>query len=74
MIPGGGGQVAPGAESTGHAQIMNAFGAPFMVEGLFGAADAEAMDADPDSVVSAGVSCSPHNKLRHADELRWSAA
>ena len=28
---------------------MNAFGAPFMLEGLFGEADAEAMDADPDS-------------------------
>jgi nuclear GTP-binding protein len=48
-ISGSGGQVAPGAESTGHAQIVNAFGAPFMLEGLFGEADAEAMDADPDS-------------------------
>ena len=28
---------------------MNAFGMPFMLEGLFGEADAEAMDADPDS-------------------------
>jgi len=48
-IPGSGGQVAPGAETTGHAQIVSAFGAPFMLEGLFGEADAEAMDADPDS-------------------------
>ena len=28
---------------------MNAFGAPFMLEGLFCEADAEAMDANPDS-------------------------
>jgi nuclear GTP-binding protein len=48
-IPGSGGQVAPGAETTGHAQIVSTFGAPFMLEGLFGEADAEAMDADPDS-------------------------
>jgi nuclear GTP-binding protein len=48
-ISGSSGQVAPGAESTGHAQIVNAFGAPFMLEGLSGEADAEAMDADPDS-------------------------
>jgi hypothetical protein len=48
-IPGSAGQVAPGAETTGHAQIVSAFGAPFMLEGLFGEVDAEAMDADPDS-------------------------
>jgi nuclear GTP-binding protein len=46
-VPGSGGQVAPGAETTGHAQIVNAFGAPFVLEGLFGEADAEAMDAEP---------------------------
>jgi nuclear GTP-binding protein len=45
-IPGSSGQVAPGAETTGHAQIVSAFGAPFVLEGLFGEADAEAMDAD----------------------------
>jgi hypothetical protein len=28
---------------------VNAFGAPFMLEGLFSEADAEAMDADTDS-------------------------
>ncbi len=28
---------------------MNAFGAPFTLDGLFGEADAEAMDADTDS-------------------------
>ena len=33
----------------GQAQLVNAFGAPFMLEGLFGEADAEAMDADTDS-------------------------
>jgi nuclear GTP-binding protein len=48
-VPGSGGQVAPGAETTGHAQIVNAFGAPFVLEGLFGEADAEAMDAEPGS-------------------------
>ena len=48
-IPGSGGQVAPGAETTGQAQIVSAFGTPFTLEGLFGEADAEAMDAEPNS-------------------------
>jgi nuclear GTP-binding protein len=48
-IPRSGGQVAPGAETTGQVQIVNTFGAPFMLEGLFGEADAEAMDANADS-------------------------
>jgi len=52
-IPGSGGQVAPGAETTGQAQIVSAFGAPFTLEGLFGEADAEAMDAEPDSASAA---------------------
>ena len=38
--------VAPGAETTGNAQILSALGAPFVLEGLFGEADAEAMDAE----------------------------
>jgi hypothetical protein len=29
--------------------MVNVFGAPIMLEGLFGEVDAEAMDADPDS-------------------------
>ncbi|KAI0288760.1 P-loop containing nucleoside triphosphate hydrolase protein [Russula brevipes] len=49
MIPGSGGQVAPGAETTGQAQIVSALGEPFVLEGLFGEADAEAMDAEPNS-------------------------
>jgi hypothetical protein len=48
-LPRSGGQVAPGAETTGRAQIVNVFGVPFILEGLFGEADAEAMDAAPDS-------------------------
>lgn len=52
-IPGSGGQVAPGAETTGHAQIVSALGTPFVLEGLFGEADAEAMDAEPNSEPSA---------------------
>jgi hypothetical protein len=32
---------------------VNAFGAPFMLEGLFGEADAEATDADADSKLAA---------------------
>ena len=32
-IPGRGGQVAPGAKTTGHAQIVNAFGTPFHARG-----------------------------------------
>ena len=57
-IPGSGGQVAPGAETTGTAQIVSALSAPFVLEGLFGEADAEAMDAEPElegSSAAAGV-------------------
>lgn len=43
---GGLAQVAPGAEMTGNAQIVGALGAPFVLEGLFGEADAEAMDVE----------------------------
>ena len=32
---------------------MNAFGAPFILEGLFSEADAEPMDADPDPKLAA---------------------
>jgi len=39
-------KIAPGAEMTGNAQIVGALGAPFVLEGLFGEADAEAMDAE----------------------------
>lgn len=46
-IPGSGGQVAPGAETTGQAQIVSAFGTPFTLEGLFDEANAESMDAEP---------------------------
>ena len=35
---------APGAESTGEAQILNSLGAPFVLAGLFGDADAAAFD------------------------------
>src|SRR6266851_3155921 len=48
-VPRSSRQVSPGAETTGHAQIMNAFRRPFMLEGLFGESDAEAMDANADS-------------------------
>ena len=37
----------PGAETTGNAQIVSALGAPFVLEGLFSEAEAEAtMDAE----------------------------
>jgi nuclear GTP-binding protein len=40
--------VAPGAETTGQAQIVGALGMPFVLEGLFGEADAVlAMDTEP---------------------------
>ncbi|KAH9958417.1 P-loop containing nucleoside triphosphate hydrolase protein [Russula dissimulans] len=58
-IPGSGGQIAPGAETTGQAQIVNALSAPFVLEGLFGEADAEAMmpvDVEPDSELGAADS------------------
>ncbi|KAI0294117.1 P-loop containing nucleoside triphosphate hydrolase protein [Multifurca ochricompacta] len=38
----------PGAEATGNAQILSELGTPFVLEGLFGEADAEAMDAEPE--------------------------
>jgi nuclear GTP-binding protein len=53
IIPGSGGQVAPGAETTGQAQIVDALSAPFVLEGLFGEADAEAMDTEPESELAA---------------------
>ena len=42
-------QVAPGAEMTGCAQIVSELGTPFVLEGLFGDADADAgmMDVEP---------------------------
>jgi len=48
-IPGSGRRVAPGFETTGHAQIVNTFSVPFVLDGLFGEANAEAMDAELDS-------------------------
>ncbi|KAF8490555.1 hypothetical protein F5888DRAFT_1867175 [Russula emetica] len=53
IIPGSGGQVAPGPETTGQALIVNALGAPFVLEGLIGEADTEAIDAEPDSELAA---------------------
>jgi nuclear GTP-binding protein len=52
-LPGSGGQVASGTETTGQAQIVNALGVPFALEGLFGEVDAEAMDAKPDLELAA---------------------
>jgi hypothetical protein len=52
-VPGSGGQVAPGAETTGRSQIVNALSTPFVLEGLFGEADAEAMDTEPESELAA---------------------
>ena len=42
-----------GAETTGQAQIVSALGTPFVLEGLFGEADAGAMDPEPDSELAA---------------------
>jgi hypothetical protein len=52
-MSGSGGQVTPGAETTGQAQIMNALDAPFVQEGLFSEADVEVMDTKPDSELAA---------------------
>jgi len=41
-------QIAPGAEMTGNAQIVSALGEPFVLDGLFGEADAEAMEVEDD--------------------------
>jgi hypothetical protein len=43
-IPGSGGQVTPGAEMTGQAQIINALSAPLVLE-----AGTDVIDAEPDS-------------------------
>ena len=43
-MPGAPQLVAPGAETTGNAQFVSALGAPFVLDGLFGEADAQ-MDA-----------------------------
>ena len=42
-VPSNSVQVAPDTETTGQAQIVNALGAPFVLENLFGEADTEAM-------------------------------
>ncbi|TRM66534.1 P-loop containing nucleoside triphosphate hydrolase protein [Schizophyllum amplum] len=38
--------IAPGAENVGNAQIVTQFAQPFVLDGLFGAADAGAFDGD----------------------------
>jgi nuclear GTP-binding protein len=52
-MPGSGGQVTPDAETTGKAQIVNALDVLFVLEGPFGEADAEAIDAELDSELAA---------------------
>ncbi|KAI0743336.1 hypothetical protein C8Q80DRAFT_1180367 [Daedaleopsis nitida] len=47
--PAGMSQIAPGAETVGQAQIVSEFAKPFMLEGLFGAADAGAFGASGDA-------------------------
>jgi nuclear GTP-binding protein len=71
-VPRKGGQVAPGTETTGHAQIVNAFGAPFMLVGLFGEADVEAMDADTDSEPAAeNIGMDIEDDARSGPAVRW---
>ena len=48
-VPGGGNEVAPGAETVGQAQILTEFSKPFALDGLFGAADAGAFGAGADA-------------------------
>jgi nuclear GTP-binding protein len=69
-IPGSGGQVAPGAETTGQAQIVSALGAPFVLEGLFGEADAEAMDDEPNSEQPAADNAN----MDVEGDVRWGTA
>ena len=47
--PAGTSQIAPGAETVGQAQIVTEFAKPFVLEGLFGAADAGAFGASGDA-------------------------
>ena len=44
---------APGAETVGQAQILNAYSKPFELEGLFGAADAGAFGNGANDVAMA---------------------
>jgi nuclear GTP-binding protein len=71
-VPRRGEQVAPGTETTTHAQIVNAFGTPFMLEGLFGEADVEAMDADTDSEPAAdNMAMDIEDDARSRPAVRW---
>ncbi|KAL1743203.1 P-loop containing nucleoside triphosphate hydrolase protein [Schizophyllum fasciatum] len=45
LVPGTG-EIAPGAENVGNAQIVTEFTKPFALEGLFDAADTGAFDSD----------------------------
>jgi len=54
-IPSSGRQAVPGAETTGQEQTVNTLGASFVLKGLLGEADAEAIDAEPDSELAADV-------------------
>lgn len=44
--------IAPGAENVGHAQILNSFSKPFVLDGLFGAADAGAFGGNGDVIMA----------------------
>jgi len=54
-------QIAPGAEMTGNAQIVSALGEPFVLDGLFGEADAEAMEVEDDVRVGMQIDDDDHN-------------
>ncbi|OSD02264.1 P-loop containing nucleoside triphosphate hydrolase protein [Trametes coccinea BRFM310] len=78
-VPGSSGaQVAPGAENVGQAQIVTEFAKPFMLDGLFGAADAgafggEGADAemadDPVDAEDAVESMDEDGKQMESDDL-----
>ncbi|TBU26707.1 hypothetical protein BD311DRAFT_698127 [Dichomitus squalens] len=82
-VPGtSGGQVAPGAEAVGQAQILTELSQPFQLAGLFGQADAGAfgaaaqgegadaeMEEDPDAFVPDVESMDEDGKQMESDDL-----
>jgi hypothetical protein len=54
------GQIVPVAENTSNAHLVGALEVPFVLEGLFGEADAEAMDPEPREDVGTQIDDAPN--------------
>ena len=65
-------QVAPGAEMTGYAQIVDELGTPFVLDGLFGDdadADADAEMMDVEDEVDGGMQIDDEPYVRHTSSF-----